>query len=335
MLEAYDGSSNPTEHLATFHAHMTLYGTSDKEEEHLGQYLTRFIDERSNQYIAAETLAVEKREDHKRPRAEPSRGPPSGLPRRRMEREKGLLKTLNPRRSRAEDRDHRRSCLFHRDYEHDTEEFYDLNNQIEDLIHHGHLDRYIMKPREPFLCPKGPMERHTDVIVGGPAAGGKRPRPRPRSDPGFTFQSKSEYPYHDYALVVTAHIANARVRRIMIDTGSSIDILYLDAFHKLGMTNRDLIPMTSTLTGFTGDAITPVGVVTLPVTFGNEPRTKTLMVHFMVVDLPSVYNVIIGWLTLNVIIRQLRAIVSTYHRNMKFPTSAGSGETKSDPQESR
>ncbi|RZS16969.1 hypothetical protein BHM03_00049055 [Ensete ventricosum] len=49
------------------------------------------------------------------------------------------------------------------------------------------------------------------------------------------------------------------------------------------MTNRDLIPMTSTLTGFTGDAITPVGITTLPMTFDDEPRTKT----FMVVELPS------------------------------------------------
>ncbi|RWV85815.1 hypothetical protein GW17_00052357 [Ensete ventricosum] len=128
-----------------------------------------------------------------------------------------------------------------------------------------------------------------------------------------------------------ANIVNACIRRIMIDAGSSADILYLDAFHKLGMTNRDLIPMTSTLTGFTSDAITPVGITTPLVTFSDEPRTKTLMVHFIVVDLPSTYNVIIGQSTLN----KLRAVVSTYHHNMKFPTSAGLGEIKSDPQESR
>ncbi|RRT65093.1 hypothetical protein B296_00023236 [Ensete ventricosum] len=152
-------------------------------------------------------------------------------------------------------------------------------------------------------------------------------RPRPRGDLGFTFKSENEYPDHDDALGVTAHIANACVRCIMIDTRSSTDILYLDAFHKLRMTNWDLTPMTSTLTGFTGDAITPVGVVTLLVTFDGEPRTKTLMVHFMVVDLPSAYNVIIGQSTLN----KLRAIVSTYHHSMKFLTSIGPREIKSDP----
>ncbi|RWW59758.1 hypothetical protein BHE74_00033285 [Ensete ventricosum] len=71
--------------------------------------------------------------------------------------------------------------------------------------------------------------------------------------------------------------------------------------------------MTSTLTGFTGDAIAPLGITTLAVTIGEEPRTKTLMVLFMVVKLLSAYNAIIGCLTLN----KLRAVVSTYHHIMK------------------
>ncbi|RRT80325.1 hypothetical protein B296_00013484 [Ensete ventricosum] len=291
----------------------------------------RLVNQRIDDYIATDTLVVEKCENQKRPLAEPSRSPPFGLPRRRMERgeqiiprlpnvllnstqtkiflhirEKGLLKTPNPLRSRAKDRDRKCYYRFHRDYGHDTEECYDLKDQIEDLIHRGHLDRYIMKPCEPSLHSKGPVERHIDVIVGGPTAGGVssstrkayaraevQKRPRPRSDPRFTFESESDYPDHKDALVVTARIANASVMRIMIDTGSSTDILYLDAFHKLRMTNWDLIAMTSTLIGVTGDAIIPVGIITLPVTFDDEPRTKTLMVYFMMVDLPSAYNVII------------------------------------------
>ncbi|RZR77136.1 hypothetical protein BHM03_00002125 [Ensete ventricosum] len=243
----------------------------------------------------------------KRPRGEPSQGPPSGLSRRRMERDtrKRTLKDSQPTEVSSRDQDRRRYCHFHCNYEHDTEECYNLKNQIEELIHRDHLDRYIRKPREPSLHPNGPMERHIDVIVGGPAVGGisssarkayaraeNQKRPRPRGDPGFTFESESEYPDHDDALVVTARIANAC---------------------------------------FTGDAITPVGVATLPVTFGDEPRTKTLMVHFTVVDLPSAYNVIIRRLTLNM----LGAVVSTYHHSMKFSTNAGPREIKSDPQELR
>ncbi|RWW42743.1 hypothetical protein BHE74_00051670 [Ensete ventricosum] len=244
----------------------------------------------------------------KRPQAEPSRSPPPGLPRRRMERveqtiprppniplsstqteiflqirEKGLLKTPNQMKSQPEDRDRRRYCRFHRDYGHDMEECYNLKNQIEDLI----------------------LERQVDVIVGGPAMSDDSSsarkayahaevQKRPQAwGPGITFESENEYLDHDDALVIIACIANARVRHIMIDTGSSVDILYLDAFQKLRMTNRDHVPMTSTLIGFTRDTITPVGVATLPMTFDDEPRTKTFMVPFMVVNLPSAVDVLV------------------------------------------
>ncbi|RZS19174.1 hypothetical protein BHM03_00051530 [Ensete ventricosum] len=117
----------------------------------------------------------------------------------------------------------------------------------------------------------------------------------------------------------------------MIDTGSSTDILYFDAFQRLGLTDRDLAPLTSTLTRFTGDSVSPMGATMIPITFGGEPKSKTLLVSFMVAKLPSAYNAIIGRPTLN----RLRAVVSTYHRILKFPTRAGVAEVRSDPRESR
>ncbi|RRT36776.1 hypothetical protein B296_00046527 [Ensete ventricosum] len=104
-------------------------------------------------------------------------------------------------------------------------------------------------------------------------------RPRSDRDPEITFGSGSEvYLDHDDALVISTQVANARVKRIMADTGSLADILYFDAFRKLGLTDKDLFPMTSMLTGFTGDSVSPAGMTTLPVTIGEEPRSKTLMV---------------------------------------------------------
>ncbi|RWV98064.1 hypothetical protein GW17_00039117 [Ensete ventricosum] len=153
--------------------------------------------QRANQYVVAEALVAEKRKDQKCLRAKSSRGPPPGLPRKRTARaeqavpqlpniplnstrtaiflqirEKGLLKTPNLMRTRVEERDRRRYCRFHHDYGHNTEECYDLKNRIEDLICRGHLDRYIRKPREPSLHPKGLVQRQVDVIIGGPAVGG-------------------------------------------------------------------------------------------------------------------------------------------------------------------
>ncbi|RZS12588.1 hypothetical protein BHM03_00044054 [Ensete ventricosum] len=135
-------------------------------------------------------------------------------------------------------RDHGHYCRFHHDYKHDTKECYDLKNQIEDLIRRGHLDRFVRRPCELSLRPKGPVEKQIDVIVGGSAVGSDSSsarrayahaefwkRPHARSNLEIIFKSEGENPDHDDALVITAHIVNASVKHIMIDTGSSIDIL--------------------------------------------------------------------------------------------------------------
>ena len=69
----------------------------------------------------------------------------------------------------------------------------------------------------------------------------------------------------------------------------------------------------------------------LPITLGEELRMKTVMTTLMVVDLPSAYNVILGCPTLN----RIQAVVSTYHRTIKFPTSVGIREAWSDLRELR
>lgn len=55
------------------------------------------------------------------------------------------------------------------------------------------------------------------------------------------------------------------------------------------------------------------------------------MVEFIIVDKPSVYNIIIGRPTLNA----LDAVVSTYHMAMKFPTLTEVGIFKVDQKGSR
>ncbi|RRT43255.1 hypothetical protein B296_00052024, partial [Ensete ventricosum] len=166
--------------------------------------------QRANQYVIAEALVAEKREDQKCPQAESSRGSPPTPSRKRIERagqtisrirEKGLLKAHNPMRNVG--RDCGRYCRFHWDYGHDTKECYDLKNQIEDLIRWGHLNRFIRRSREPSLCPKGLVEKQIDVIVGGPAASDDsssarkayacvevQKRPHGQSNPEITFESE-------------------------------------------------------------------------------------------------------------------------------------------------
>ncbi|XP_065050241.1 uncharacterized protein LOC103991910 [Musa acuminata AAA Group] len=325
--------------------------------------------QRANQFIAAEDWIVGKREEHKRVRPEPARGQQSATPRRRLDRpdppllrspipplgasrteiflqirEKWLLKPPVPMKNPWELADQSKYCRFHRQSGHDTKECRELKWQIE-LVRRGHLGRYVRQNREPSPHPEGPVERHIDVITGGPTSGGinmsgrkayarsaRADVPRRGPDPEVAFPLKdAERPKHDDALVIMARITNAQVRRIMIDIGSSTDVLYLDAFQKLGLAKEALEPICSVLTGFTGDSISPLGAVTLPLTLGAPPITKTVISTFLVVDLPTTYNAILGRPTLN----KIRAVVSTYHQTVKFPTHAGTGEVWGSPRESR
>ncbi|KAL5568810.1 hypothetical protein UlMin_025385 [Ulmus minor] len=86
----------------------------------------------------------------------------------------------------------------------------------------------------------------------------------------------------------------------------------------------------SALYGFTGDSVSSEGVLNLPIELGTHPCQHIQSVNFVVVDCPSSYNAIIGRPTLNAI----RAVTSTYHLLVKFPTVGGIGVLKGDQQES-
>lgn len=62
---------------------------------------------------------------------------------------------------------------------------------------------------------------------------------------------------HDDPLVVTLVISNYLTHRILINNGSSADILYLLAFNQMGIGQDKLKPVQTPLVGFTGDRLLP------------------------------------------------------------------------------
>uniref|UniRef100_A0A2N9H4H0 Uncharacterized protein n=1 Tax=Fagus sylvatica TaxID=28930 RepID=A0A2N9H4H0_FAGSY len=131
---------------------------------------------------------------------------------------------------------------------------------------------------------------------------------------------------HDDALVVTLEIAGYSTRRVLIDNGSSADIIYLTAFQQMRIDKAQLRPIETPLVGFAGTSVYPLGIITLQLVAGTYPKQATKKVDFLVVDCPSAYNVIIGRPTLN----RLRAVTSTYHLLVRFPTENGIGEMRGD-----
>ena len=104
-----------------------------------------------------------------------------------------------------------------------------------------------------------------------------------------------------------------------------MDILYYPAFQQMRI-GRDLFrPMNSPLVGF-GGMVQSVGTVTLPMIVGAYPQQVTRDVNFLVVDCSSSYNAIIGRPALN----SWKAVTSTYHLSVKFPTECGVRQVQGD-----
>ncbi|KAL0448611.1 UNVERIFIED_CONTAM: hypothetical protein Slati_1417500 [Sesamum latifolium] len=135
---------------------------------------------------------------------------------------------------------------------------------------------------------------------------------------------------HNDALVITV-LANYEVGCIFIDSGSFADILFGDAYDQMQLGDVPLEEINTSLYGFPGEVVHPRGLISLPLTLGTGRTRRTCILKFLVVDVPSAYNVILGRSTLNT----FQAVISMYHMKIKFPTPGGIGEVQGDPLQSR
>ena len=129
---------------------------------------------------------------------------------------------------------------------------------------------------------------------------------------------------HDDALVVTAWINGFLVKRVMVDQGSGVDVMYSDLFRGLRLRKEDLMKHTSPLVGFDGKVVIPEGQISLPMIVGGKEVTVT----FTIVSSFSPYTAIVGrpW------IYSMRAVSFTLHVKIKFPTEQGVTVIREDQQ---
>ena len=99
---------------------------------------------------------------------------------------------------------------------------------------------------------------------------------------------------HDDALVVSIRIEDYNMHRVLVDNGSSTDILYYPAFQQMGIDREWMILMNAPLVGFGGMRVLPLGAITLFVVVGDYPQQIAKHVTFLVVDYSSAYNAILG-----------------------------------------
>ncbi|XP_062171004.1 uncharacterized protein LOC133876775 [Alnus glutinosa] len=136
---------------------------------------------------------------------------------------------------------------------------------------------------------------------------------------------------HSDALVVTMVIGNHRIHRVLVDNGSSADILYKSAFDLMKISEDKLSAFRFPLVGFAGERVMPLGSIELQVTVGSSPTEKTIPLRFLIVDQPSAYNAIFG----RTAQAELKAVTSIPHLKMKFSTDDGVGAVRGEQKAAR
>ena len=152
-------------------------------------------------------------------------------------------------------------CRLHRDHGHDTDECYDLKQQIENLIKQGKLRHFAGRNHKDEKL-KGKMEESSHpplgeirVIIGGTSTGQSSKskkmylkvvqnvqlsrrslRTRGIDKPTISFtdeEAQRIHHPHDDAIVITLLITDYPTKRVLVDNGSSADLLNYPAFQQM------------------------------------------------------------------------------------------------------
>ena len=80
------------------------------------------------------------------------------------------------------------------------------------------------------------------------------------------------------------------MRRVLVDQGSAVEIMYPDQYKGLNLKSEDLTPYESLLVSFEGKTIIPKGQIRLPI----QTDSEIVEVNFIVVDSYSPYTAIVA-----------------------------------------
>ena len=119
---------------------------------------------------------------------------------------------------------------------------------------------------------------------------------------------------HDDALVVTLRIGGYDVKRVLVDQGSAVEVMYSNLYKGLNLKLKDLTAYDSYLVSFKEKTVTPRGQIRLPI----QTSSEVVEVDFIVIYAYSPYTAIVARLWLHA----LGAVSSTLHQKVKYPSGS-------------
>ncbi|KAJ9134970.1 hypothetical protein P3X46_032198 [Hevea brasiliensis] len=104
---------------------------------------------------------------------------------------------------------------------------------------------------------------------------------------------------HSNPLAINILMNRYMVQRVLIDTGSSVNLITLRVYEKLGLKKVDHTKVMFPLVKLGDKTVSVAKTMNLIVILGNEVHKRTIYAKFVVVDISLSYNAILGRPILN------------------------------------
>nr|GEY18763.1 hypothetical protein [Tanacetum cinerariifolium] len=203
----------------------------------------------------------------------------------------------------VEKRSSNKFCDFHNDKGHNTDECMQLIKHIEELVRAGKLSHLIKEIKQGWDQSK----------VGKKEA--------PAKDKPMAI-----YMIQSWQRMTRQKVTQSfkRVREFtflsLATSSSSTEVLYEHCFNRLWpKVKNQMVPATTSLTGFSGETIWPLGQLRLLVTIGDVDHYTREWMNFMILRSLLPYNSFIG----RTGIKEIQAVPSTAHIMLKFLVDEG------------
>ena len=137
----------------------------------------------------------------------------------------------------------------------------------------------------------------------------------PDVDITFTKEDRRDMVPHDNdPIMISLVMARRTIHRVLVDQGSSADVMFWPTFEKLQLSVDQLRPYGGCLYDFAGGQVEVRGYIELRTTFTNDLASRTEKIRYLVVNAPSGYNILLG----RPMLYRTGAVPSTRHMKVKL-----------------
>ncbi|GKD90422.1 reverse transcriptase domain-containing protein [Tanacetum coccineum] len=194
---------------------------------------------------------------------------------------------LNPLKSGNADR----YCDYHQEKGHYTNDCFQLKKQLEMALESGKLNHLVKDLRQRgrgFHGQDDPQQAKIINVISVNSVKDKKRKAREAREPWMnipiSFPAISSEDVSEEPLIVEAEVEGYLVRRVYVDEGSSVEVMFKHCFENLNPKIKGRLKETQTdLVGFAGEISKPLGKIELEVCFGNGGLCRRTSMKFIVV----------------------------------------------------